>query len=277
MSYKDNTILPERVRDITPEEVESLMIAVTEAHYRAGADNDSISRSVFRATYEGSGDVMKGIAAAILSIGGKHGPLFQARGLIGLFHLNPVKAYELIDECLQAGEKVPGFGNSFFKTEIDPAFEEVYLKYADLYSSIYGVSETSNPVNLLWERFSRAKYDQTFKYGDKCVYPNAALITGAVAHLCQGVPYIENWTFITGRSRAWIESLSLPEAPKEATNDTNEHPFKKGAIVRYGGSDYEVAGNKVMASGLFIGIYDEPPSKHIDWIQAASLQLVKEA
>lgn len=47
--------------------------------------------------------------------------------------------------------------------------------------------------------------------------------------------------------------------------------IKAGDFVRYAGSKYEVAEVKQFPHGPMIGIYDEPPSKHIDYLQPGSV------
>lgn len=47
------------------------------------------------------------------------------------------------------------------------------------------------------------------------------------------------------------------------------------SYVRYAGSKYKVADIRIMLGNIFVGIYDEPPSKHVDYINAASLEVYK--
>ena len=44
-----------------------------------------------------------------------------------------------------------------------------------------------------------------------------------------------------------------------------------GAMVKYGGTEYEVAHQKQFPHGVMVGIYDEPPSNHIDYINPRNL------
>ena len=44
--------------------------------------------------------------------------------------------------------------------------------------------------------------------------------------------------------------------------------------VFFAGSFYEVAGTKNFPHGKMIGIYDEPPSKHIDYLHLDSVREV---
>lgn len=51
--------------------------------------------------------------------------------------------------------------------------------------------------------------------------------------------------------------------------------IKKGDKVLFAGSYYEVAEVADFPHGPMIGIYDEPPSKHIDYLNASSIKKVK--
>lgn len=48
---------------------------------------------------------------------------------------------------------------------------------------------------------------------------------------------------------------------------------RRGAIVRYAGSKYEVAHQKQFPHGIMVGIYDEPPSRHVDYISPKNLTI----
>ena len=45
-----------------------------------------------------------------------------------------------------------------------------------------------------------------------------------------------------------------------------------GSRVTYGKYSYEVAEIKKFPHGLMVGIYDEPPSKHIDYLNLTSVR-----
>ncbi len=53
-------------------------------------------------------------------------------------------------------------------------------------------------------------------------------------------------------------------------NVKNDAP---GTIVRYAESDWEVAHVKQFPHGPMIGIYDEPPGKHIDYLHPRSVTI----
>lgn len=52
--------------------------------------------------------------------------------------------------------------------------------------------------------------------------------------------------------------------------------IEAGDIVLYAGQKFEVAEIKEFGHGLpMVGIYDEPPSKHIDYLHPKSVKLVE--
>lgn len=67
----------------------------------------------------------------------------------------------------------------------------------------------------------------------------------------------------------------MSTTPKAGDNATK---FKPGDKVRFGTGEaiYEVAVIKAFPHGFMVGIYDEPPGKHIDYLNPGSLTLVEE-
>lgn len=50
--------------------------------------------------------------------------------------------------------------------------------------------------------------------------------------------------------------------------------FPIGSFVHYASASYEVADIKPFPHGIMIGIYDEPPSKHVDYLRPEALEKV---
>lgn len=50
--------------------------------------------------------------------------------------------------------------------------------------------------------------------------------------------------------------------------------LRKGSRVFYAGSIYEFATIKKFPHGVMIGIYDEPPLKHVDYLQPSNANVV---
>jgi citrate synthase len=168
---------------------QELLSELEAAHFRAALSNENTSSAVAVAVYRASGDIGKAIAAASLAQGGLHAPLAQARALLD--------AYDLVSKVRNitaAKERVPGFGNSFYKDRIDPAFQKLFEM---LPPSLRG--------DLLLVQHN---IDQ---------YPNAASITAAAA-MAAGLPAgIEPAIFIYCRTPAWIQLCLKCKTPKVAT------------------------------------------------------------
>ena len=50
-----------------------------------------------------------------------------------------------------------------------------------------------------------------------------------------------------------------------------------GDLVKYGPNSYEVAEIRMFPHGPMVGIYDEPPSKHVDFLNPTSVSLAARA
>jgi citrate synthase len=156
-----------------------LVEALIEAHQTAALHNSNASSQIAQVATAGSHDFSKGVIAAIASTGGGHAPLSQAR-----------QVYRYATQEWVAQQKiVPGFGNSFYKDKVDPAFENV--------------------LNILTEKFpsARKRIDELHGWVKK-VYPNAALITAAVCEICEVPDGLESSLFILSRVPVWAQQVS---------------------------------------------------------------------
>lgn len=169
------------------------------AHQKAATNNSNISLAVTLNAFVGSGNPVGSVAAGLLSIGGTHGPITYARETLNEFwvlHNNVAFCKEsLLDgfyKEIQLSGLIPGLGNSFYKDQIAPEFQHTCAKLKEM-----GESKSIDEYTKAFNSFLQ-----------KELYPNAALITAAVAN-CIGMPTpMENWFFITGRSLAWLEAMS---------------------------------------------------------------------
>jgi len=50
--------------------------------------------------------------------------------------------------------------------------------------------------------------------------------------------------------------------------------LKKGNRIYYAGSVYDFATLKMFPHGVMVGIYDEPPTKHVDYLQPQNVNIV---
>ncbi len=176
-----STSLHDLLPPLTPEK-EALLEALFEAHTKAARDNNNLSSAVARAAWKGSRSFVQAVTSATLTIGGDHGPIVQARDLF-----RSAKPAD-IDHMIQMGQKIPGFGNSFFKDRIDPAFQPV----ADLLQEKF----TDAWVRIVTLRNALAQ-------AGKSLFPNAAILSAAVCEVL-GVPDgIEPLLFLLPRLPVW--------------------------------------------------------------------------
>jgi citrate synthase len=155
------------------------------AHQTAAQNNQNASSVVAKIATEGSGNFVQGVASAILTLGsehGLHGPTLAARRLL--------RGETTVEGLLASQGHVPGFGNSFFRDRIDPAFEEVWAMLQAHYP------DTANRINQLKE--------QLWAKG-KTIYPNAALFTAAVCEILRVPDGVEAALFIIARLPVWVK------------------------------------------------------------------------
>lgn len=176
------------------DEQQRLLDATIQAHQTAARSNKNISSITMLNASMGSGRLENGIAAAILTIGNLHAPLIGARGL----YLNGQK--DVVLAMLSRKQKIPGFGNSFFKTSLDPAWNDVWT-----------IIQTSFPK--IEARI--AELSAWMIEGGKPLYPNAALLTAAVLEEVGWRHGAEQSFFILARIPVWVDALTEDwEAPK---------------------------------------------------------------
>lgn len=155
---------------------------IFEAHSKAATENYNLSSVAFQCAVGGGALIPGCFAAAISSVGLIHAPVTSARSII----FTDPKWKQL----LAMNRRVPGFGNSFFKDGIDPAFQKAYDHLPDHFKQLF--TEISDAI---------------FEFKKVRLYPNAAAITAAAAeHL--GLPEGgEFLIFLIGRGAGWIKLL----------------------------------------------------------------------
>lgn len=71
----------------------------------------------------------------------------------------------------------------------------------------------------------------------------------------------------------WFKYLNKAKAMHD--DETGNRPaIAAGDKVLFAGAIYEVAEVRKFTFAWMIGIYDEPPSKHVDWLKPSSVELV---
>lgn len=158
-----------------------LLSMVWDAHVCAAETNDSLSKSIAYQVGVGSGSFCHSAAAAMLSTGTRHGPIRAARSSLDL-------TSEQAEQYARSGLKIPGFGNSFFKTSLDPAWEQVNTYIVSYYPE--QASRIENVRTGLWN-------------AGKKLYVNAAGLTAATCDALQ-LPYgVEDGLFVFPRINVW--------------------------------------------------------------------------
>lgn len=166
-----------------------LVSALFAAHREAAIANDNASKLCVQQAYGGSGRFENAIIAGMATIGALHAPLAAAREL-----WESEASWQRMLDC---GERVPGFGNSFWPAG-DPAFDQVESCLAAAYPHEYSVYEA------LCARIGAA-------IG---LMPNAAMYTAIVASICEVPRGLECTLFALARIPAWAELCASQQHPK---------------------------------------------------------------
>jgi citrate synthase len=167
--------------EVTPKKLE-LLQAVFDAHDMAARNNQNASSGAAVNAFFGSAQLTNAIASAILTLGDAHGPIGPARFVYEKFDERSLKS------AILSGMKIPGFGNSFFKDSIDPAWSRVreiidvdFKKANDRINQLHG-----------W-----------MKEVGKDVHPNAALYSAVICNELGMIHGSESAIFVLARTAAW--------------------------------------------------------------------------
>ena len=153
------------------------------AHKNSALENDNISSRFIKEMAIIGKSYTEAIAVAILSLGEVHAPVYDARQV--LFH-TPDAAIKM---ALEDGLKIPGFGNSFYKESIDPAWDDFVVE-----------------LNKEWPEYASRLNEVTEiinTYKQLKLYPNPAAFTAIVAEILNMEPGTEISLFILARIFAW--------------------------------------------------------------------------
>jgi citrate synthase len=159
-----------------------LLDLLMEAHARTAKTNPNASSYACHNAAMTTGKLENGLASGIMALGGHHAPICEAR----IVYRNWVKVD--IDAAMKAKMLIPGFGNSFFKGGIDPAWNNVDSHMSSMYPKEYG----------------RIKQLQEWIVENNCtLFPNAALYTAAICDILGVVPGTEVALLILARLPVW--------------------------------------------------------------------------
>jgi len=172
-----------RAEPLTESE-QQLLDALFRAHHESTFRNNPSTVTVTNAA-AGGGCLAKAIAAGILCIGAKHAPLEKTVEFLD----QPFPAIEM-PLILGRNERVPGWGGTFQREEIDPIWVEV----DDLLRKFR--PELARRLDSVTAEFAAL---------GKQLYPNPSAYTACVA-ITIGLPAsLAPYLFIAGRLSAWTQ------------------------------------------------------------------------
>lgn len=164
----------------------ALLTALWDAH-QAVAMRGNASGSAFTMAYQGSGDYTKALAAALATLGAKHGPIAYTFAVLTWGGLPSSLAQQAA-----GGVTVHGWGNSLVKGRNDPDF----LRVRDHLENI-------NPK--LVERIDAIT--GALHARGKRIYPNPSCWTAATA-ITVGLPAeLSPYLFIAARLPVWSRAI----------------------------------------------------------------------
>lgn len=165
-----------REKPLSPEE-QRLLAVIGEAHYKSSFRENPSSVAITVAG-TASGSFTQSLIAALATLGGVHAPIEATYDLLAS------------EGPVPENEKLPGWGTSFIKGQIDPVWLPVDECLALLNPSLHQKIES----------ITRALHVK-----GKIVYPNPSCYTAATA-LTLGIPRrLSAWLFVGGRLHAWYE------------------------------------------------------------------------
>lgn len=168
------------------EQDNQLIGAVGEAHYRS-AFRQNPSTVALQCAAQGSGDLLRSLAAALSTFGQRHGPIEETYEMIAKAE---VPAEFFVGNYLERKQHVPGWGSSFTKGEMDPDWKPVY---ACLENSFPNIEKRITA-------FTNALHDEGVD-----IYPNPSALTAAAAIALDMPKRLSPYLLVMGRLAAWAE------------------------------------------------------------------------
>jgi len=182
---------------LDPELKTGLLGLISDAHAGAAFTNDNISNAAVCLASKGAGDFGKAVIAGVSTLGRVHAPVTAARRMIYGTSARSFSAR------LESGKPIPGWGNSFFKDGIDPAFAEI-----DEFLRVH-FPEDAKRLDDFTEIIEKKK--------GKKIYPNAAAYTAIVAELLGMPAGTEAVLVVSARLPVWaiLFHVTLHPSAKE--------------------------------------------------------------
>ena len=166
---------------------EGLLRAVLMAHRRS-TERDNVSTVTVINAFCGSRSFTQAVAAALCTLGEQHGPVEATYTLF--FEREPLAL--TVESLIKEGVKVPGFGNSFFKNQPDPLWEDVskllQTHFPEVFARLWTVQQ------VLWSHGKR-------------VCANPAGFTACAAKALEMPRHVAPWLFIAGRLDGWAKRV----------------------------------------------------------------------
>jgi hypothetical protein len=162
----------------------ALWSAVYKAHRASGYSNASLSKVLVNLIGQSSGSFAHSVTAGMMALGKKHGPIAQARD--DILYTTPASVAVLVKD----GIKIAGFGNTFFKDQIDPSWSEVVT-----------ILRTSYPET--WAKV-QALQDALHAAG-KTLYPNPGGLSAAACIATELERGLEEAIFVMPRMQVWLD------------------------------------------------------------------------
>lgn len=179
-----------RTDDLSEHESELLRLCL-EAHSQSAWRNNASSTALTISAH-GSGNYASSLICGLSTLGGSHAPLIDSWRVL---HSNSNE----IDSAIEASMKIPGWGNSFEKGDVDALWKPIADHIQKHFSFIH------EKINSITEKLHAC---------GKKVYPNPSIFTAATGLILKMPPQILPWLFIQGRLNAWTMLYMQSVQPK---------------------------------------------------------------
>ena len=163
-----------------------LLNMVIEAHANSARNNPNASSAACLNASSTTGRLENALASAILTLGVYHAPISEARLML-------ITSTRDIVDILNRKIPIAGFGNSFYKDGIDPAWQDV-ANYIEAYHPWYHfrIQEIKSIIG-----------QQT----QKNIYPNAAMYSAVLCEILGFKEGTEISLFILARIPTWTDMV----------------------------------------------------------------------
>ena len=168
-----------------------LLSLVLTAHFNSARNQNNISSTYFFNTLLITDNMASAIASAVLTIGKEHAPITQARTVFSKW------SHQDIANAIERGEKVPGFGNAFYKDDIDPAWFPVRDYLRTFMPAVHAhLDNLTLAVNTEIQKRSNKNVNP--------IFPNPAMYSAIVTELFGWEEGSELSFFVLARLPAWV-------------------------------------------------------------------------